>query len=58
MSPFSFEVMFPFILPQAEYAKALEEEGENGQFSVSQAEKSKKDALLDSQLDIKVRVFF
>jgi len=40
-----------------EYQRALEEAGENGQFSVSQAENSKKDALLDSQLDIKVEKF-
>lgn len=37
-----------------EHAKALEEIEEDGQFSVSQAEKSKKDAVMDNQLDIKV----
>ncbi|CAL1545593.1 unnamed protein product [Lymnaea stagnalis] len=40
-----------------EFTKALEEMEEDGQFSVSQAEKSKKDALLDNQLDIKVEKF-
>ncbi|KAK0065576.1 ATP-binding cassette sub-family F member 1 [Biomphalaria pfeifferi] len=40
-----------------EHAKALEEIEEDGQFSVSQAEKSKKDAVMDNQLDIKVERF-
>ncbi|KAH9508029.1 ATP-binding cassette sub- F member 1 [Bulinus truncatus] len=39
------------------FAKAVEEMEEDGQFSVSQAEKSKKDAVLDNQLDIKVEKF-
>lgn len=44
---------------KAEYEKALEEAGSNGNFTVIQAERSGKgkDALLDSQLDIKVEKF-
>ncbi|XP_059148407.1 ATP-binding cassette sub-family F member 1-like [Physella acuta] len=40
-----------------EYTKALEEMEEDGQFSVIQAESSKKDLLLDNQLDIKIEKF-
>ncbi|BFZ26167.1 hypothetical protein BsWGS_29206 [Bradybaena similaris] len=41
-----------------EYSKALEEMEEDGQFSVSQIETSKKDnTVLDNQLDIKVEKF-
>uniref|UniRef100_A0A0B7AK27 ABC transporter domain-containing protein n=1 Tax=Arion vulgaris TaxID=1028688 RepID=A0A0B7AK27_9EUPU len=41
-----------------EYSKALEDMEEDGQFSVSQIETSKKDtAVMDNQLDIKVEKF-
>ncbi|XP_067662051.1 ATP-binding cassette sub-family F member 1-like [Haliotis asinina] len=42
---------------QAEYKQQLEMMGEQGQFSVSQAEKSSKAAVLENQQDIKVENF-
>ena len=41
-------------MPQAEYKQQLEEMGDTGQFSVSQAERSSKAAVLENEQDIKV----
>ncbi|XP_041368802.1 ATP-binding cassette sub-family F member 1-like isoform X2 [Gigantopelta aegis] len=42
---------------QAEYKQQLEEMGDTGQFSVSQAERSSKAAVLENEQDIKVENF-
>ena len=46
--------MFVLCVPQAEYKQQLEEMGDTGQFSVSQAERSSKAAVLENEQDIKV----